>query len=134
MPGHARLDASSPTLWGRASTLRACAAFLSIFPFLLSGRGVCRKRHHMAPAPIVLTERQAAHRLGLDYLYRLRTDGPRRRSSTERPLPPGPTVLRIGRRIFYRPADLDAWLAALADGSIYARQSRGRGRPRKIAA
>ncbi|MBS1043763.1 helix-turn-helix transcriptional regulator [Gluconobacter cerinus] len=86
--------------------------------------------------PLVLTERQAAHRLGLstDYLYRLRTDGPRRRSSKEHPLPPGPAVLRIGRRVFYRPADLDAWLAALADGSSYARQSRGRGRPRKIAA
>ncbi|WP_408906079.1 helix-turn-helix transcriptional regulator [Nguyenibacter vanlangensis] len=83
--------------------------------------------------PIVLTERQAAARLGLsaDYLYRLRVDGPRRRSSAEQPLPPGPTYLRIGRRIVYRPADLDAWLAALADGSVYARQSRGRGRPRK---
>ena len=90
----------------------------------------------MTATPILIDEKQAAHRLGLstDYLYRLRTDGPRRRSSKERPLPPGPAFIRIGRRVVYRPQDLDAWLAALADGSAYARQSRGRGRPRKIAA
>lgn len=81
--------------------------------------------------PILIDEKQAAARLGLsaDYLYRLRTNGPRRRSSKDMPLPPGPAFLRIGRRIAYRPADLDKWLDDMASG--FARVSRRRGRPTK---
>lgn len=86
--------------------------------------------------PVLLFEPDAAARFGLsrDYLYRLRTDGPRRRNNPQSPLPPGPPYIRIAGRVAYRPEDLTAWLAALASGALYARQSRGRGRPRKVAA
>ncbi|MFT9447442.1 helix-turn-helix transcriptional regulator [Gluconobacter japonicus] len=86
----------------------------------------------MTDALILINEKQAAARLGLstDYLYRLRTSGPRRRSSKDMPLPPGPAFLRIGRRVAYRPADLDKWLDDMSSG--FARTSRRRGRPTKV--
>jgi len=80
--------------------------------------------------PVLFREAEAAKRLGLtrDYLYRLRAEGPRRRAS-DGILPPAPPHVRIGRRVMYRPADLDTWLASLANG--VARVSRRRGRPSK---
>ncbi|WP_256445009.1 AlpA family transcriptional regulator [Gluconobacter sp. P1C6_b] len=87
----------------------------------------------MTDAPILIDEKQAADRLGLsaDYLYRLRINGPRRRSSKDTPLPPGPAFLRIGRRVVYRPADLEKWLDDMAAASGCARASCRRGRPTK---
>lgn len=81
--------------------------------------------------PILIHEAEAAKRLGLsrDYLYRLRTSGPRRRASFGL-LPPAPVHIRIGRKVLYRPADLDRWLDERASG--FARVSRRRGRPTKV--
>lgn len=82
--------------------------------------------------PVLFHEAEAAKRLGLtrDYLYRLRTSGPRRRASSGL-LPPAPVHIRIGRKVMYRPGDLDRWLDEMAAASGFARVSRRRGRPTK---
>ena len=60
-----------------------------------------------------LTQREAAAycRISSATLARMRRDG----QSEARPL--GPAYLRIGRKIFYRKQDLEAWLAQLAERS-----------------
>ncbi|WP_035443637.1 hypothetical protein, partial [Asaia platycodi] len=56
---------------------------------------------------------------------------PRRRASIG-VLPPAPVHIRIGRKVMYRPADLDKWLDDMAAASGFARVSRRRGRPTKV--
>lgn len=56
------------------------------------------------PVPVVMTLRQVAQRLGIseNTLRYWRKSGS------------GPPGFRMGRRIVFRPADVDAWLARLA--------------------
>jgi len=83
-----------------------------------------------SPVPVLITEAQAAERLGLsrDLLYRIRKASPRHAGTT---LPDAPTHIVIGRMALYRPEDLTAWAERLASSGHPARVSRRRGRPTK---
>lgn len=79
-------------------------------------------------SPFLLSEAEAAELLGIsaDYLYRLRIG----KIPASRNPPPVPRHLRIGKLVRYRPADINAWLDALANGV----DVRRRGRPTKAEA
>ncbi len=79
-------------------------------------------------SPFLLSEAEAAELLGIsaDYLYRLRIG----KIPASRNPPPVPRHLRIGKLIRYRPADIDAWLDAMASGTAVRRV----GRPTKAEA
>ncbi|WP_323992838.1 helix-turn-helix domain-containing protein [Nguyenibacter sp. L1] len=74
---------------------------------------------------ITLTADEAARRIGVSahMLWRFR-------SGNE-----GPRYIRIGRRVLYRPADVDAWLAEMAVVRADAlAHNKKRGRPTKAEA
>ncbi|WP_342627818.1 helix-turn-helix domain-containing protein [Nguyenibacter vanlangensis] len=78
--------------------------------------------------PITLTADEAARRIGVSahMLWRFRSGN----EGNE-----GPRYIRIGRRVLYRPADVDAWLAEMAVVRADAlANNKKRGRPTKAEA
>jgi len=79
----------------------------------------------------VLTRRQVAaqYPISVSHLARYTMEPDKR----PRGLPPGPAVIRLGRKILYRRSDFDAWLASLAHQPALPVTSVRRGRPTKAA-
>ncbi|MFH7812192.1 MULTISPECIES: helix-turn-helix transcriptional regulator [Acetobacter] len=76
--------------------------------------------------PLLLSESEAAAVIGVSpaYLYRLRA---KLIPASQNPPPPPPYIM-LGKRFKYRPADLQAWIDGMAEGSVRAVK---RGRPTK---
>lgn len=77
----------------------------------------------------VLTRRQVAaqYPISVSHLARYTMEPDKRPNG----LPPGPPVIRLGRKVLYRRGDFDAWLASLAHQPALPAAPVTRGRPTK---